>query len=435
MGNTYSICPCLKETDEIKTEVSTLARTSNDIKIMKSNKSNCIKKISTVEDPRTSQTSKIYKESSLETNINLNSILNKSFKNAEILIGALINGVFFRKKFNSRNGIKIKLKRREINIIKTIEKNYISKTLINRKKLFDTKYSKENWKKFYKEEEYKNLLSNVTEKNSNNNKYHLKTKCLLTKYKGERCLYKGEININNNFNGYGILYMKNNITYYEGNFINNDFTGWGRHINNNGVCYEGFFIKNILNSKGEIIQIDENGNKNIYKGDIINFKKEGKGIEENKNFKYEGDFLNDIKHGKGKIIYFNSGDFYEGEFKNGEINGFGFYIWKNKHSYEGNFINGKMHGYGIYKWPDGNIYEGQYKNNIKEGEGEFIWKDGRKFKGNFKNGRPHGQGILTIDNLTLDAEFVDGKFIGDLKSEMGFQKIVNTVSNNNDVSY
>ena len=94
-----------------------------------------------------------------------------------------------------------------------------------------------------------------------------------------------------------------------------------------------------------------------------------------------------------------------------------------------------MHGNGIYKWPDGNIYKGEYKNNIREGEGEFIWKDGRKFKGKFKNGRPNGQGFLTIDGIVLDAEFIDGKYIGDLKSEIGFQKIVNTVSNNNDISY
>ena len=436
MGNKYSSCSCLKNNDEVKIEVSICARNSNDIQIMKPTSTNSIKKISIIEDPRTSQTSKILKDSTLDTNIYLNSILNKSCKNPEILIQALVKGVLFREKFNSNKGMKNMLKKRERNSIKNIEKNYIPKILLNRKKLFVTKNFKENWKKYYNEEEYNKLKLNNIEKNTNYNKYHIKTKCLITEYKGERCLYKGVLNINNNnFDGYGVLYIKSSLKYYEGNFINNDFTGWGRHINSKGICYEGFFIKNVLNGKGEIIQIDENGNKNIYKGDIINFKKEGKGIEKNVDFKYEGDFLNDIKNGKGKIIYYNTGDFYEGEFKNGEINGYGFYTWKNKHTYEGSFLNGKMHGKGIYKWPDGNTYEGEYKNNIKEGEGEFIWKDGRKFKGNFKNGRPNGQGFLTIGDIVLDAEFIDGKFVGDLKSEIGFQKIVNTVSNNNDISY
>ena len=221
----------------------------------------------------------------------------------------------------------------------------------------------------------------------------------------------------NSLTGRGVLYLRNGKKY-EGNFINGELNGWCRYINSKGVCYEGLFINGILNGKGEIIKIDENLRKNIYKGDIKNFKKEGKGKEKTNDFSYEGEFVNDMKHGNGKIFYYNNGDYYEGQFYNGLITGKGFYKWKNQHTYFGDFVCGKMHGKGLYKWTDGNQYEGEYINNIKEGQGEFKWNDGKIYKGRFENGKPHGKGLLTIKGITFDAIFDNGTYLGDLKEAM-----------------
>ena len=125
-----------------------------------------------------------------------------------------------------------------------------------------------------------------------------------------------------------------------------------------------------------------------------------------------------MKCGKGKIHYHNTGDFYEGEFTNGVITGKGFYVWKNKHTYFGDFVDGKMNGKGVYKWTDGNEYEGEYINNIKEGNGIFKWKDGKVFKGKFRNGRPHGKGVLTVNGISFDAAFENGRYLGDLQISM-----------------
>ena len=166
----------------------------------------------------------------------------------------------------------------------------------------------------------------------------------------------------------------------------------------------------------QLKKINENRKKYIYKGNIKNFKKDGDGTEKTNEFFYEGQFLNDIKHGQGKIIFYNNtSESYEGEFKNGEITGKGFYIWKNKHTYLGEFYCGKMHGKGLYKWPDGNVYEGDYIYGVKEGYGEFIWADGRIYKGPFKNGKQHGNGKLTVNGTTFDAVFENGKYMGELR--------------------
>ena len=54
-------------------------------------------------------------------------------------------------------------------------------------------------------------------------------------------LYIGNVDINLSRNGHGILYMDNG-EYYEGNWINNSFTGYGRFIGLDGVVTEGIFL-------------------------------------------------------------------------------------------------------------------------------------------------------------------------------------------------
>jgi hypothetical protein len=204
--------------------------------------------------------------------------------------------------------------------------------------------------------------------------------------------------------------------------------GYAKYTDENGTFYEGYFDNGKLNGEGIIIKrIDNNNesdnsmksddvNKITYVGNIKNFKKEGFGKETSIEYKYKGQFHNDMKNGKGKIHFVNTGDFYEGEFTNDKITGFGKYIWANKHEYIGDLVDGEMHGKGKYKWPDGSEYIGEYINNIKEGEGEFKWSNGAVFKGKFTNGRPNGKGIMFYKGHNFDAEFKKGKFVGNLKS-------------------
>ena len=130
---------------------------------------------------------------------------------------------------------------------------------------------------------------------------------------------------------------------YEGIFINGKLNDIGRYINDKCICYEGIFNNGISEGKGIRIKTGEDGNKRIYKGDLKNYKKEGKGRIECKGYIYEGDFVNDKKKGKGKLIFNNIGNMYEGEFDNDDINVYGLYIFKNNHSYEGEFLNGFFH--------------------------------------------------------------------------------------------
>ena len=431
MGTNSDCCSCFKHPDDNGTEADINSENKNKIEILNPPIKNSVKKVeslrSNLVEPEISKimSNKDYESTFSEKN-DLKPLINNSCL-PEVLIQSSYRGSIYRKNYRKLNGIKSELIAQHNEKIKSIEKNFISKLILKSEKLFKDSNFENNWRHYYNTNEI-----NLYEPKSNND-ILVNTDCLVSKYKNEDCLYKGTLTLDsiqknknvqskmlyniNSLTGRGVLYLRNGKKY-EGNFINGELNGWCRYINSKGVCYEGLFIKGVLNGKGEIIKIDENLRKHIYKGDIKNFKKEGKGKEKTNDFSYEGEFVNDMKHGNGKIFYNNNGDYYEGQFSNGLITGKGFYKWKNQHTYFGDFVCGKMHGKGLYKWTDGNQYEGEYINNIKEGQGEFKWNDGKIYKGRFENGKPHGKGLLTIKGITFDAIFDKGTYLGDLKEAM-----------------
>ena len=75
----------------------------------------------------------------------------------------------------------------------------------------------------------------------------------------------------------------------------------------------------------------------------INGKQEGKGkfLYENEHI-YEGDWLNDLRHGKGIFICNKNCAKYEGEFLNDERNGIGFETSSDGTVKKGEWVNGEF---------------------------------------------------------------------------------------------
>ena len=55
-----------------------------------------------------------------------------------------------------------------------------------------------------------------------------------------------------------------------------------------------------------------------------------------------------------------NGDIYDGEWVDGKREGRGVYVYKNGNKYEGNYKNNELHGFGIYNY-NGFEYRGEYK--------------------------------------------------------------------------
>ena len=134
-----------------------------------------------------------------------------------------------------------------------------------------------------------------------------------------------------------------------------------------------------------------------YEGIIINGKRELRGVMNYKNGgKYEGQWRNDKRHGKGIFISQN--------YNNPKLIGI---------KYEGEFNNDKIEGYGIGKYSSGETYEGEWKNNKQYGRGILNYVDGGKYVGEWKEGQPNGDGIYYLKNgERFEGKFIDNKYNG-----------------------
>jgi hypothetical protein len=91
--------------------------------------------------------------------------------------------------------------------------------------------------------------------------------------------------------------------------------------------------------------------------------------------RYKGEIENGFRHGKG---VFNTDDFvYEGNWKNGTVDGYGTLFFDSGKSfyYKGEWKDGKKHGHGLMIYKSGSYYDGQWMNNIRNGKGRMVWKN------------------------------------------------------------
>ena len=245
-------------------------------------------------------------------------------------------------------------------------------------------------------------------------------------------IYKGEW-INGQRTGKGTYFFKNG-NKYEGDWQNSYRSGYGKFTYSNGKIEEGKFEKNkFMGAKNTIettvqeqIESKTNGKlafgDNLYEGEIQNLRANGKGKMTYKDGRIlEGNWLNNLPHGEGKMIdakgnliyegnyalgklhgkgkiYYNNGDRYEGDFFESKKQGQGIFTFKNNEIYEGAFLNNLFHGKGKMKYISGTVYEGAFENNYENGQGKITSSGGDVYEGIFTKGKCNGQGTVNYKN-------------------------------------
>jgi len=153
---------------------------------------------------------------------------------------------------------------------------------------------------------------------------------------------------------------------------------------------------------------------------------------------YLGEFLEGQKHGKGRMR-FAGGNIYEGMLFAGSYRPVGqsllsgdwaFDVFHGHGSlkfaefvegsrriigraYKGYWKQGEMHGYGIFTKGDGETYEGEFRHNAYHGRGKQRLPSGDQYDGMFKEGQYHGRGFMRYANdSNYQGDFLAGMFHG-----------------------
>ena len=105
---------------------------------------------------------------------------------------------------------------------------------------------------------------------------------------------------------------------------------------------------------------------------------------------WTGPCVNGYGHGSGVMQLFNGngepGTRYEGELREGRMNGRGIYVWKSGTRYDGELVDGNFQGQGTMTWANGDRYVGQWANDVAHGQGTKTIADGRTYTGQWTNG-------------------------------------------------
>ena len=116
-----------------------------------------------------------------------------------------------------------------------------------------------------------------------------------------------------------------------------------------------------------------------YEGELINGIPNGKGkIIYGNNWTYEGEMLNGEEHGQG-IMKFDNGESYEGTFRHGCFNGYGKYTFRDGEVFEGEWVDDKIQGIGVTKCPSGGYYVSKYNDGLLDGPYFEMSPDGKQF--------------------------------------------------------
>ena len=92
--------------------------------------------------------------------------------------------------------------------------------------------------------------------------------------------------------------------------------------------------------------------------------------------------------------------------------------------YDGEWKDDKMDGYGVYLYSNGDKYEGYWSMGNQNGNGKYIFTDGRSYEGEWKMQKMHGTGFFScLDKYAnFNGEFREGKFLTKNQEELKEEK-------------
>ncbi len=124
-------------------------------------------------------------------------------------------------------------------------------------------------------------------------------------------------------------------------------------------------------------------------------------------------FDGDCSNGFGKMVNTKTMERYEGEWSNGKRQGRGIeYYPDGEKKYAGYFMNGKYHGYGTFYFKNGDKYVGKYKAGLMNDErGYFIYNNNIRLIVKVENNKKTGKAVRLFPDGRKEFTY----FINDLE--------------------
>jgi hypothetical protein len=152
----------------------------------------------------------------------------------------------------------------------------------------------------------------------------------------------------------------------------------------------------------------------VYEGDWMENKKHGYGQLYNSDatLRYIGTWYQDT-YAHGTLFHQKETTWYSGDFRDGARHGMGVSYHlppsPNVPSYKGEWEYGKRHGQGTSFAVDGTVtYKGEWKCGRMHGVGSYEGAEG-VYRGDFFNDLFHGHGVWTVCGRTYEGDVVEGK--------------------------
>lgn len=233
-------------------------------------------------------------------------------------------------------------------------------------------------------------------------------------FNGEGTLYRADGSVKSGIWEKGTLIsadveIDTEVGRYEGSVSNSKPNGFGRLVYKNGTEYEGEWKDGAWEGIGQYIV-----QKDSIISEWINGKANGNTTVVSSDYKYEGEFVDDLPNGRGDLYNLNPNAqyIYAGEWSNGLRQGYGDALYPNGDSYYGEWGNDEYQGIGRYRYANGDVYDGEWEDNLPSGNGQYQSKS-FKYGGEWLEGWIHGFGRMDFPNGDIyEGDFCEGKKCG-----------------------
>ena len=108
----------------------------------------------------------------------------------------------------------------------------------------------------------------------------------------------------------------------------------------------------------------------------------------------------------GHRVGFIAGSSYQGGLGQGKAT----FVFSDGETYEGEWLDNMYEGQGKVRYTNGNTYAGGWKANLQHGQGKQVWISGSTYEGEWKEGYQHGHGVYTLAGTTTGFNVYDGQW-------------------------